>query len=341
MRRREFVALLSSGWWLSATSLWAEHHTLSADPLMVECDLASVTGRYTPTEDFYIRNHDDPPPEGRPQTIQITGLAEKALSLAGDDLRQFPTRSLGAVLECAGNAMDSGAVSNGLWDGVPLAEIFFRARPRAGATFVNFHGVDRFARSVPLDRAMQVGMLATRLNGQPLGRLHGYPWRVLMPGWYGMDSVKWVEKIEFASTPLANPEGTYQQIVRQPCDDVARGPLAHVQVKSVITSPKQNAVLRRGTVKVRGLAWSGAGKIVKVQASRDDGGTWHSAEFEPGTCYEWTRWQWVIRCDEPGVVGLTCRAADESGNAQPERTDPARLDGYANNWYHRVRCVVV
>jgi len=341
MRRREFVALLSSGLWLLATRLWAEHHTLSADPLMVECDLASLTGRYTPNEDFFIRNHADPPPAGQPQMIQVAGLAERTLSLAQDDLRQFRLRSLGAVLECAGNAMDSGAVSNGRWEGFSLAEIISLARPQPGAAFVNFYGRDGYGRSVPLERAMQVGLLATRLNSQPLGRLHGYPWRVLMPGWYGMDSVKWLERVEFASTPLANPEGAYQQIVRQPCDDVARGPLAHLQVKSIITRPKQNAVLGRGRVEVRGLAWSGAGQILKVQASRDDGRTWHSTQLEPGPRSEWTRWQWVIRCDEPGVVGLTCRATDESGNTQPERADPARLDGYANNWYHRVRCVVV
>jgi DMSO/TMAO reductase YedYZ molybdopterin-dependent catalytic subunit len=341
MDRRYFMTLLSSGL-LVPTMLKAEHHVISMDPLEIEFDLASIQGRYTSVEDFYVRDHFAAPAGVEHATLEIEGEVETHRQLAPADLAILPERKFGAVLECAGNRVGStGLVSNGAWAGWPLKDILMMARPTGAAAHLHLFGRDGYKRSVPLDQALADGLLATHLHSRPLTLRHGAPWRALLPGWYGMDSVKWLERILVAATPLPPEAGTYQQTRQASSGELDRRALPRVQVKSVIVDPKQGAVLRRGRAEIRGLAWSGAGKIDSVEVSADAGSNWRTAMLDSGTALEWVVWKASLELTRPGAVEFVARAKDAQGQVQPAERDSARLDAYTNNWYHRVRCVVV
>jgi len=339
--RRYFMALLSSALLLPRV-LEAEHHVISVDPLEVEFDLSSLQGRYTSVEDFYIRNHFAAPSSARSSTLKIDGEVKRPCELTSADLAALREREFGAVLECAGNPVGStGLVSNGAFSGWPLRGVLELARPTAKAEHIHFLGGDGYQRSVPLDRALADGVLVTRLNSRPLTRQHGAPWRVVFPGWYGMDSVKWLERIVAAREPLPPEGGIYQQTRQTPSGELEREPLPRLQVKSVIVDPLPGTVLKRGRVEVRGLAWSGTGGIVSVEVSADAGADWRLATLDSATDFEWTIWKASLELTQRGVVEVVARAKDAKGMIQPPERDSTRLDGYTNNWYHRVRCVVV
>jgi DMSO/TMAO reductase YedYZ molybdopterin-dependent catalytic subunit len=341
MDRRYFMTLLSSGL-LVPEILRGEHHVISMDPLEMEFDLWSLQGRYTPVEDFYVRNHFAAPARLEAATLKIEGEVEAPCELAAADLAALHERKFGAVLECAGNRVGAtGLVSSGAWAGWPLKDVMMLARPTRAAAHVHFFGRDGYKRSVPLDRAMADGILATHLNSRPLTLQHGAPWRVVLPGWYGMDSVKWLDRIVVAAAGLPPEGGTYQQSRQTASGELDRQVLPRIQVKSVIIDPQKGAVLKRGKVEIRGLAWTGAGKVESVEVSADAGSTWRPATLDRGTDLEWVAWEISWELTQPGQVEFVVRARDTQGQAQPAERDPARLDGYTNNWYHRVRCVVV
>jgi len=341
MDRRYFMALLSSGL-LLPRALEAEHHVISVDPLEVEFDLSSLQGRYTSVEDFYIRNHFAAPSTVESATLRIEGAAKKPCELTPADLAPLREREFGAVLECAGNRVGStGLISNGAFSGWPLKGVLDLTGPTAKAEHIHIFGRDGYKRSVPLDRALADGVLVTRLNSRPLTREHGAPWRLVFPGWYGMDSVKWLERIVLAREPLPPEGGIYQQTRRTPNGELERKPLPRLQVKSVIVDPLPGTVLRRGRAEIHGLAWSGTGRIVSVEVSADGGVAWRLATLDSGTDFEWTIWKASLELTQRGAVELVARAKDTKGMTQPPERDSTRLDGYTNNWYHRVRCVVV
>ncbi|MGO8789918.1 MAG: molybdopterin-dependent oxidoreductase [Terriglobia bacterium] len=341
MNRRYFMTLLSSGLLVSQT-LRAEHHVISADPLEVEFDLTSLEGQYTSLDDFYVRNHFAAPAAVEVATLKIEGEVEKPVSLTSADLATLPERKFGAVLECAGNRVGAeGLVSNGAWAGWPLKDVVTLARPTSAGAHLHLIGRDGYQRSVPLERALTDGVLATHLNSRPLTLRHGAPWRALFPGWYGMDSVKWLERIVVAAAPLPPEGGTYMQTRQTASGELDRQPLPRILVKSVITDPKQGAVIHRGSVQVRGLAWSAAGKIDSVEVSADAGRTWKMATLDSGADLGWRVWQVSLELTQPGAIEFVARAKDAQGQSQPAERDSARMDGYTNNWYHHIHCVVV
>ncbi|MGH9396228.1 MAG: molybdopterin-dependent oxidoreductase [Terriglobia bacterium] len=343
MRRRDFIIASAAALSSPVRRLWADHHFASSFPLVVEFDLASLQGRYTRNVDFYIRNHFEAPEAAAQPFIAIEGEVERPLRLGMDDLRHLPEKRIGAVLECAGDPVKAvSLVSDGLWRGWPLHDVISPAKPRATGRYAHLAGRDGFARSVPTSWLMNDGLLATSLNGSPLGRNHGAPWRALIPGWYGVNSVKWLEKITLAQTPLPPEGNTYLELWREVSGSVQRKPLPPVQVKSVITSPANGAVLRRGKLRAGGLAWSGSGKIASVHVSGDGGGHWHPATIDAGSSrYDWVRWNAALELNQPGVVELASKAVDSAGNSQPPRRDPCRVDYYAYNVWDRIRCIVV
>jgi DMSO/TMAO reductase YedYZ molybdopterin-dependent catalytic subunit len=308
---------------------------------MVETDLGSSGDRYTPVADFYVRDHYDSQGFGT-GSLRIEGEVEEPQELTLDRLIRLPQRELGAVMECAGNLVGaSGLVSNGLWRGLLLRDVVSLARPRATGAWLNLFGRDTYARSVHIGRAYEYGMLATQLNRRPLTRNHGFPWRAVFPGLYGMNSVKWLERIEVSATPLPVNEEDYIEITKGPAGDLSRQALPAIQVKSVIVAPADESVLSRGRMELQGLAWSGAGRIRSVVVTDDGGTNWVAATLDPVAGHEWTRWRCLLELRQLGKVEFECRATDDGGFTQPLKRDPARLDGYANNWYHRIRCVVV
>jgi DMSO/TMAO reductase YedYZ molybdopterin-dependent catalytic subunit len=341
MNRRYFMTVLSSGL-VAPQVLNADHHVISADPLEVEFDLGSLQGQYTSVEDFYVRNHYAAPDSAGSATLIIEGEVEERRVLGFADLAPLPEREVGAVLECAGDQVGpTGLVSNGHWSGWPLKRVLDLARPTVKAEHVHLFGRDSYKRSVPMERALADGVLVTRLNSRPLGRQHGAPWRVLLPGWYGMDSVKWVERIVAARDPLPTEGGIYQESRQTTSGEVERQPLPRVQVKSVIVDPLERTVLRQGKVEIRGLAWTGSGKIESVEVSPDAGSSWRPATFDLGKDFEWAVWKVSLELTQPGAVEIVARARDTNGLKQPPARDAMRLDSYTNNWYHRVRCVVI
>jgi len=341
MDRRYFMTLLTGGM-LAPTTLRGEHQVISMEPLEVEFDLWSLQGPYTSVEDFYVRNHFAAPARAETSTLKIEGEVETPRELSADDLGKLRERKTGAVLECAGNRVGAtGLVSSGAWTGWRLEDVLALARPTRAAAHLHLIGRDGYQRSVPLERARADGLLATHLNARPLTLEHGVPWRALFPGWYGMDSVKWLERIVVAVAPLPPEGGTYLRSRQTASGEVDREPLPRIQVKSVILEPRQGAVLRRGKAEIRGLAWTGAGKIAAVEVSADGCAHWQSAEMTDGEDLAWIAWKASVELTQAGPVEFVARAKDTTGQVQPAERDPARLDGYTNNWYHRVRCVVV
>jgi DMSO/TMAO reductase YedYZ molybdopterin-dependent catalytic subunit len=328
--------------WLVAKVLRAEHRVISMDPLEMEFELWSLQGQYTSVEDFYVRNHFESPSIPQTATLKIEGEVEVPQQLTRADLAKLKERKFGAVLECAGNRVSStGLVSNGAWTGWALKDILRLARPTVAAAHLHLHGRDGYKRSVPLDRAVADGALVTQLDSRPLTLPHGAPWRALLPGWYGMDSVKWLERIVVAATSLPNEGGSYQQSRQTESGEIEREPLPRVRVKSVILNPGPESVLRKGKTEIRGLAWSGAGTIASVDVSADAGRTWQPASLDSAGALEWVIWKTSVQLTEVGTVEFVSRAKDTEGQVQPAERDASRLDGYANSWYHRVRCTVV
>lgn len=341
MNRRNAMTLLGSAL-LLARMARAEHRVISMDPLEMEFELWSLRGQYTSVEDFYVRNHVVSPAVPQAATLRIEGEVEVPRQLTGADLAKLKERKFGAVLECAGNRVGStGLVSNGAWTGWALNDVLTLAHPTAAAAHVHFYGRDGYKRSVPLDRAIAEGFLVTQLDSRPLTLPHGAPWRALLPGWYGMDSVKWLERIVIATAPLPSEGGTYQQSRQTTAGEIEREPLPRVRVKSVILNPRPGSVLRKGNTEIRGLAWTGAGRIDSVELSADAGRSWQTASVVSAAALEWVIWKASVQLTEVGQVEFVSRAKDSEGQVQPAERDTSRLDGYANNWYHRVRCTVV
>ncbi len=343
-----------------------------ADPYNAEPPPGALADRMlTPVDSFYSRNH-GPIPLIDPQAwrLRVGGLVEHDLELSLDDLRgQFAPRTLTATLQCAGNRRAGlikvrdipgeapwglGATSTAEWTGVGLAEILRAARPRAEATHVAFDAPDisqvakppqSYGGSVPRAKAQAAEvLLAWEMNGQPLPVVHGGPVRVVVPGYIGARSVKWVERITLQDRPSDNYfQATAYRLLPAEADPAAAGPgdglsLGAVAVNADILRPADGAVLTAGPAEVTGYAFAGDDRgIARVDVSTDGGRSWHQADLgeDPGP-WAWRQWRTVI--DIPaGPTEIIARAWDTSAAAQPE--SPAHLwnpKGYVNNSWARV-----
>ena len=343
------------------TSAFVVH---SSDPLNREVrDPSFIAGVVTPTAAFYDRNH-FPIPSLDPVrwSLDVGGLVPRPLRLSLPDLQALPARQLVATLECAGNGRSGftppvegeqwrlGAVSTAEWTGVPLIDVLDRAGATSGQHVV-MRGADRgsvegLAEPVRFERGMTVddvrasgALLAYAMNGEPVPPRHGHPLRVVVPGWYGMASVKWLTELEVVAEPF---DGYFQatryvyEIERD--GTTVREPVRRQRVRSLITEPADGAEveLAAGEVVVRGVAWSGAGPIAGVEVSLD-GGSWQPAAMVgAASATSWQWWERVIRLDRPGVVTVRARATDRAGNTQPPQPEWNRF-GYGGNAIHEVR----
>jgi len=325
-----------------------------ADPLNAETPLTALTGAdLGPGDRFYVRNHFGIP-HLDPATwrLAVGGLAVRPLSLSLAELRAMPSRTVVATIECAGNgrsALDPavagepwglGAVGTAAWTGVPLTDVLELAAPQPGAREVVFRGADsgqvagrdgpvHFERSLPLRRLGSAeALLAYTMNGEPLPAAHGYPLRLVVPGWYGVASVKWLTGIELTSQAF----GGHFQVDRY---HIGGQPVTLQAVRSVITEPRPGESLEPGEVVVRGLAWSGAGPIARVEVSIGDR-PWQAATLTGGQHrHGWRAWQLRAEVTEPGPVIVRARATDAAGRTQPGRGAWNPL-GYAANPLHQV-----
>lgn len=343
------------------------------EPFNAETGLASLTDPVTDTDAFYVRGH-GPVPEidARAWHLRVQGLVQRELSLSLETLREaFRERSVTATLQCAGNRRAGlvairdipgeapwgpGATGTATWTGVALADVLALAGPMLEASDVGFEGADvssevepaqRFGGSIPLDKAARSEvLLAWAMNGAPLRAVHGAPLRVVVPGYIGARSVKWLERIELRSEPW---RGYFQHVVYRllPADGTpgpgAGMPLGLVALNSDVLSPRDGQTVAAGPVEVRGYAFAGGDRYVgRVDVSTDDGATWTQASLLEDLG-RWAWRQWRITLDLPaGEHELLVRAWDSSAATQPE--DEAALwnpKGYVNNACPRIRVTAV
>jgi len=335
-----------------------------AHPLNCETSIpALIGGVVMPNAHFYVRNHFQIPSlDASTWRLDVGGLVDRPLGLSLRDLTRMRSQTLVVTLECAGNGRslleppvpgekwDLGAVSTAEWTGVPLAEVLDRAGVKGSARGVLFRGADggtvegragpiRFERSLSLDVARDSdALLAYAMNGEPLPIQHGAPLRVVVPGWYAVASVKWLAEIELIDREF---DGYYQvdkyQYEWERDGDVIREPVTLQRVRSLITEPGADEEVQRGELVVRGVAWSGAAPIARVDVSIG-GAPWQEARLvgeRKRHCWQW--WELIARLEEPGTIALRARATDLAGRVQPEQQEWNR-QGYGNN---AVRAVAV
>ncbi len=326
------------------------------DPLNCETSIPALIGGVMPSARFYVRNHFPVPAlDASSWRLDVSGLVERPLSLSLRDLRNLGSQRRVVTLECAGNGRSFlsppvegekwglGAVSTAEWTGVPLVEVLDRAGVKTAAREIVFRGADRgnvsgrsepvrFERSLKLDDARDAeALLAYAMNGEPLPVQHGHPLRLVVPGWYGVASVKWLTQIEAVGQPFSG----YFQAEKywyewNHAGGVAREPVTLQRVRAVITEPGPDQEREAGELIVRGVAWSGAAPIARVEVSIG-GGHWQAARLlGERQRHSWQWWELSTRADRPGRIGLRARATDLAGRTQPEQPDWNRF-GYGGN----------
>jgi DMSO/TMAO reductase YedYZ molybdopterin-dependent catalytic subunit len=349
---------MTSGITVGELQLAARNHALPLEAL-----------RYpiTPVGLHYLLIHFDiPHVDARAWRLEVGGRVERPLSLTLTDLEARPARTLAVTLECAGNGRAllaprpqsqpwlQEAVGTAEWTGTPLAPLLDEAGILPDAVEVVFTGLDRgvhhdhehpYERSLPLDEARRDEVLLVyRINGLPLPPQHGFPLRLIVPGWYGMTHVKWLRSIAVVDEPFGGWEQEVAYHVRDSEEDQGR-PVTRILPRSLLVPPgipdflSRTRLLDAGPCRLEGRAWSGWAPVERVEVSVDGGASWDDATLgEAPSEFAWRAWSydWDARA---GEHELCCRATDAAGNAQP--TSPAwNYDGYCNNAVQRVRVVV-
>jgi sulfane dehydrogenase subunit SoxC len=321
----------------------------------------------TPVGLHYLLIHFDiPHVDATTWLLRIAGRVERPMTLSLEDLKARPTRTQTITLECAGNGRAllsprppsqpwlREAVGTAEWTGTPLGPILEEAGVLPGASEVVFNGLDRgvqgdvehtYARSLPLaDALREEVLLAYAVNGQPLPPQHGFPLRLVVPGWYGMTHVKWLDSITVADEPFQGWQQAVAYHLRDSEEEVG-SPVTRMLPRSLMVPPgipdffTRERILPPGPCTLEGRAWSGWGRIERVEVSVDGGGSWGDADIgEPLSEFAWCGWTYPWDA-EPGEYELCCRASDAAGHTQP--LDPAwNFDGLCNNAVQRVRAVV-
>jgi len=310
----------------------------------------------TPNARFYLRNHFHIPTLD-PETyrLSVSGLVEREQSFSLRELRAMPSRSQMITLECAGNGRslfnppaegekwNFGAVSTAEWTGVPLREVLAQTGVLKHAREVLFRGADRgnvegraepihFERSLRIeDPNLDDALLAYAMNGEALPVPHGFPLRLIVPGWYALTSIKWLTEIALIEEPF---RGFFQadryRLEWNRDGRVVSEPVYLQRVRALITEPNLDQPVPRGDLTIRGVAWSGAAGIAQVEV-RVGEGDWQAArivsELSRGA---WCRWELTTHLDQPGLIIISARATDLAGDTQPDQAEWNRL-GYGNN----------
>jgi DMSO/TMAO reductase YedYZ molybdopterin-dependent catalytic subunit len=339
----------------------------SLNPLNTETSVHSLIGGVAmPTERFYVRNHFEMPVlDPSSWRLHVGGLVQRPIRLPLRDLLAMPSRSEVMTLECAGNGRSFlnpkvdgeqwqlGAVSTAEWTGVPLVDVLDRAGINSAGIEIVFRGADTgavtgrseptsFERSLKVDQARESGsILAYAMNGEPLPVRHGYPLRLVVPGWYGVASVKWLTAIDVIDRPFRGHFQTEKYVYEWERDGhVIKEPVTIQRVRALITEPRPDQSIEPGDLAIRGLAWSGAAAIARVDVSVG-GGPWQEARLlGDGTRHGWQRWEVITPVRRPGPTTIRARATDLAGRTQPDRPEWNRL-GYGSNAIQETPIAVV
>ena len=327
---------------------------LSAEPLVLETPADKLDRFITPTQSFYVRSHFPIPKIDKNKwRLRVEGEVERSFEINYGELTKLESKKVPVTLECAGNSRsflepkvkgvqwDLGGISNAEWTGTPLSILLDRAGVKASASEVILEGADRgkpedpkspsqefnFARSVPLEKARDV-LLAYKMNDVDLPVENGFPVRAIVPGWYAVASIKWLQRIIVTDRPF---NGYYQTLDysfwTRRGDNAELIPLSEMQTKSEIVQPREGeAVPSNSIVRVQGAAWTGDGEIARVEFSADGGKTWNEAkllgESKPTA---WRLWEFNWKTPaHSGKATLIARATDSKGRTQPVERDPDR-----------------
>ena len=307
-----------------------ERRTSSQSPLQ------DLEGIITPSDLHFERHHGGVPAiDPRKYSLLIHGMVDRPLVFTLDDLKRFPGRSVIRFIECSGNGgrtyrregisgeltpqQIDGLTSTSEWTGVPLATLFREVGVSPKAQWFLAEGSDAavLTRSIPVAKAMDDAMIVYAQNGEALRPEQGYPARLLLPGFEGVTNVKWLRRIELADQPFMTREET-SKYTDPLADGTSRIFSLVMDAKSLITEPAYpDRLSGPGWWEIRGLAWSGRGRITRVDVSADAGKTWHTAALdEPVLSKCHTRFRYPWRWDGREAVILS-RATDETGYVQP------------------------
>ena len=321
----------------------------------------------TPTGMHYLLVHFDIPyVDPSEYHLEISGLVERPVTLALEDLRSLPVVRAPVTMECAGNGRalleprpvsqpwHLEAIGTAEWTGTPLRDVLLEAGVKDAAGEILFTGLDRgvqgdelqdYQRSLSVDEAMREDVLLVyEMNGGPLEPQHGYPLRLVVPGWYGMTSVKWLARIEAIRGPFEGYQmmGSYRY--SKNADDTGE-PVTLQKVRSLMVPPgipdfaTRVRLVEAGEVTLIGRAWAGRLEVASVEVSTDGGDGWSEAELEePVGTFAWRGWHYRWQA-QPGRHTLCVRARDSEGNVQPFE-QPWTYMGMGNNMVQRVDVIV-
>jgi DMSO/TMAO reductase YedYZ molybdopterin-dependent catalytic subunit len=353
------VAAEGQGVTLEELQLAARNHGMQLEGLRYDI---------TPIGMHYLLIHFDVPHvDERTFRLDLGGHVRRPLNLTLDEVWSRPRVTLPVTLECSGNGRArlsprpisqpwlNEAVGTAEWTGTPLAPILDEAGVEDGAVEVVFTGHDRgiqggieqdYEFSVPIEEAMRPEvMLAYEINGQPLPPQHGFPLRVIVPGWYGMTHVKWLKRITVVTEPFAG----YQKVEAYRVTEVQEDPgtrVTRILPRSLMVPPgipdfiTRTRLLPPGPTVLEGRAWSGTGPIERVEVSTDGGASWAPAALDPPVSeHAWRRWTFGWEPSQAGEYELASRASDAAGNTQPV-DQPWNLKGHRNNLVQKIRVLV-
>jgi len=318
----------------------------------VRTPVTELEGLMTPTELHYVVQHFEVPEvvPAEKWALNVSGEVKRPLALDYEELRRFPGRTVRTVMECSGSdatyfeyfkgvgskpsrTNECMIVSACEWTGVPLAAVLNEAGLTGRATHIRAEGWDKgvpdsaspgtkpffYDKGLPIEKALHPDtLLAVAQNGQLLEHLHGAPVRLLVPGWSGNWSVKWLWKLDvMAHEPECWYHYNFYYYGDSP-DDPNKELITTIGVKSMVTHPNDNTeTLPKGTHVVRGYAWSGGGTITQVEVSVDGGDTWHAARLEePIDRWMWVRWSYLWDAQKSGNYKVMSRATDAAGRVQ-------------------------
>ncbi len=348
---------------LGASLLWGGPKTgmrvLSTRPENLEMPMEGFGNWITPLQNFFIRSHHyTPDVKLRDWKLSVVGKVATPLVWSLEELKKLPRVELVSVLECAGNGRGLyepsmaglqwkyGAVGNARWAGVRLGDVLRKAGVQSGAIEVMFDGADvavgaqpEFQRSIPIKKALDPNtILAYEMNGEPLDPSHGFPLRLVVPGWAGDNWVKWVMKIEVRDTEF---DGFFMKTAyRIPSRPVLPGstvdpalmtPVTNLSIKSLLTSHADGSEVRPGQLRLTGAAWSHAAQVVAVEISTDTGRTWKPATLgNERAPFAWRLWEFNWTPPGEAYYTVMVRARNSLGETQPMQPE-WNPSGYSHN----------
>jgi sulfane dehydrogenase subunit SoxC len=298
-----------------------------------------LVGDITDKENLFVLAHAGVPKiDAAAWSLEICGMVRKPLVYSLDQLRNLPQHEVTSIHRCAGNPFDptfsSRQISNVTWSGVDVRDVLGAAGVDPAATYLWSYGLEsgeffghqvtHYVKDVPLSRVAQGNVLiALSLNGEDLSMEHGFPARLVVPGYYGTNHVKWIGRLELADR---RPEGLFTtQLYFDAPEGESPRPVWEIDPECIFVSPLQGATIGRTQHRIWGRAWSGAG-VVSVDVSTDGGQSWATAELSPCAGYAWQTFSFDWQAPGPGGYRLMCRATDASGRTQP-------MSGWRNEVY--------